>query len=227
MASKNICFIHSTHLPITGTFMLDRLLSYMNDHTIMDKLERIVITNIGIPLDEEKYTHLHPAIVVINYSEDASLFENATMKQIIYFSKIHSDYNVLYLHTKGVSYTPDHPFYPGILSWIDFMMYSLVDHAESCIKLLNVYDTIGTCIKDKDENPIHYSGNFWWAKSSYLQRLHIPAFKDKYDVEFLTLSANPKWFNVFTLHHLYQNVYPRSVYQEGITRAFQEELISL
>lgn len=224
MLSLNACFIHSTNMDITGSRILDMLINYLNERNIIDKLEFLAINNIGIPIDEEKYKNIHKKIIVINYSNDASLFENATMKQIITFSKLHDNYNILYLHTKGVSYNDDHYFYPGIISWINYMLYSLVDNSDRCIKLLNIYDTIGVNIKEHDENPLHYSGNFWWGKSSYLKKLSPTVFKDKYDCEFLTLSKSPKYFNIFTLPHMYQNVYALESYRDNIINSFDSEI---
>ena len=125
--SKNVCFIHSTNMNITGTRILDMLINYLNYNDIINKLEFLVINNIGEPLDEDKYKNINEKIIVINYSNDISLFENATIKQIVTFSKLHDNYNILYLHTKGVSYKDDHYFYPGILSWINYMLYSLIN----------------------------------------------------------------------------------------------------
>jgi len=209
---------------ITGTFILDILINYLNKCGIFDKLEFLMINNIGEPLDEEKYKNINKKIIVINYSNDISLFENATMKQIITFSKLYDNYNILYLHTKGISYTQDHYFYPGILSWINYMLYCLVNHSEDCIKLLNIYDTIGVNIKEHDANPLHYSGNFWWGKSSYLKKLSPNIFKDKYDCEFLTLSKSPKYFNIFTLHQMYENIYPLESYKTMIINSFNNEI---
>lgn len=222
--AKNVCFIHSTNIATTGTFILDMMISYLNERNFIDALEFLVINNIGEPLDEDKYTKIHKKIVVINYSEDASLFENATMKQVITFSKIHENYNVLYMHTKGVSYKQDHYFYQGILSWINFMMYCLVDHSDKCVDLLSDYDTIGTNVREHDTNPLHYSGNFWWARTSYLRKLPITIFKDKYDCEFQVLSKNPRFFNVWTLNQMYQTVYPLSSYESDVTSSFANGL---
>ena len=61
------------------------------------------------------------------------------------------------------------------------MLYCLVDNSDKCIKLLNIYDTVGVNVREHDENPLHYSGNFWWARSSYLQKLLPFSFKNKYD----------------------------------------------
>ena len=92
---------------ITGTRILDMLINYLNYNDIINKLEFLVINNIGEPLDEDKYKNINEKIIVINYSNDISLFENATIKQIVTFSKLHDNYNILYLHTKGVSYKDD------------------------------------------------------------------------------------------------------------------------
>jgi hypothetical protein len=224
MSIKNACFIHSTNINITGTAMLDMLINHLNNINIFDVMEFVFINNIGEPLDENKYISINPKIIINNFSEDSTLFENATMKQVIAFSKIHNDYNILYLHTKGVSYKPDHYFFPGIISWINYMLFVLVDNADKCTKLLNNYDTIGVNIKEHDENPIHYSGNFWWAKSSYLRKLTPSSFKDKYDCEFLTLSKNPKYFNVFTLPHMYQNAYSLSYYKDDVLSSLNNEI---
>jgi hypothetical protein len=227
MTVKNICFIHSTNINITGTSILDMLIYYLIDSELIDKLEYIVVNNIGIPVDEEKYKQINKKIIVINFSEDSTLFENATMKQVVIFSKLNENYNILYLHTKGVSYTPDHYFYPGIISWIHYMLYALIDESDKCIKLLNSYDTIGVNIKENDQNPTHYSGNFWWGRTSYLKKLSPDVFKDKYDCEFLTLSKNPKYFNIYTLPHMYQNVYSVSDYNNKIKDSLNMALSSL
>lgn len=223
--SKIACFIHSTNIGITNTEILDKLLGYLHANDIFAKLDLVFINNIGEALDETKYKQISNRIEVVNYSRDTNLFENCTIKQVIAFSKLHPDYKVLYLHTKGVSYTKNHYFYPGIISWIDFVLYSLVNHFDNCVKLLDNYnyDTIGCNFREKEVNPKHYSGNFWWAKASYLQGLPSCDFTDKYDAEFLILSKNPRYFNVYTLKHMYQNAYPLMFYKDAVDASFENE----
>ena len=222
---KIACFIHSTNISITKTEILDKLIANLQTNNIFEKLDFVFINNIGDALDEAKYTQISNKIKIVNYSRDTNLFENCTIKQIIAFSKLHPDYKVLYLHTKGVSYTKNHYFYPGIISWIDFVLYSLVSHFDNCIKLLDKYnyDTVGCNFREKEVNPRHYSGNFWWAKASYLQELPSCDFTDKYDAEFLILSKNPRYFNVYTLKHMYQNAYPLIFYKDGVDASFENE----
>ena len=89
---------------------------------------------------------------------------------------------VLYIHTKGVTrfgttlYTfkgdtyniPD--IYDNILDWRDLMEYFLIARYKRCIEELeNGYDTIG--INLFTGTPLHYAGNFFWLKGSYIKSL--------------------------------------------------------
>ena len=104
-------------------------------------------------------------------------------------SLVDDDACVLYLHTKGVTrynttqYTIHNQtfmineLYQNIVEWRDLMEYHLIKNYRECIKLLNDktqhIDAVGV---NYCTNPPHFSGNFWWAKGSYLKTLpsHIP-----------------------------------------------------
>ena len=104
-------------------------------------------------------------------------------------------------------------------------MYCLVNHSDSCLQLLlNNYDTIGCNYKEKGENPQHYSGNFWWAKSSYLSRLDCTKFETKYDAEFQLMSENPKYFNILKIHDMYQNACTLDTLKPVIDQSFTNVL---
>ena len=175
--NKIACFIHSTNMHIHKTEILERILKYLKDRSIFDLLDLLVINNIGDDLDEAYFKNISEKIVVINYSSNTELFECATIKQVISFSKLHKDYKILYLHTKGVSRNKDEWCMNGVISWTNYMLYCLVDNANSCIKLLNTYDTVGCNFRgDSVHAKQHYSGNFWWATSEYLQKLKYTDF---------------------------------------------------
>lgn len=218
---KNACFIHSTTLEMHKTEILESMIAYLKTTDIFDKLDVCFINNIGIPIDQNKFASVSNKIIINNYSTNTSLFENCTMKQIISFSKMHKDYNILYLHTKGVSYSKMHHFFNNIMFWSTYMMYCLVNHSDSCLQLLmNNYDTVGCNYRGKGEDPQHYSGNFWWAKSSYLSRLDCTKFETKYDVELGLMSETPKYFNVMYLHHMYETAYKLDTIKPVIEQSF-------
>ena len=63
------------------------------------------------------------------------------------------------------------------------MEFFLIDNCEKCIPLLEYFDTLGCSLLDKgavsgetvrfadEKHSLHYSGNFWWARSDYISRL--------------------------------------------------------
>lgn len=221
---KIICFIHSTNMNIHKTEILEKFILYLKERTIFQYFEKIIINNIGEAIDETYFKNISEKIVVINYSLDITLFECATIKQIITFAKLHDNYKILYLHTKGVSHEKT-IYLKHIESWTNFMLYCLVDNGENCIKLLNKYDTVGCNFrKDDGVNKKHYSGNFWWATAAYIKKLKCMDFKEKYDAEFFILSQNPNYYNIYTLDKMYEIYYPLETYKNLVSTSFTRKL---
>jgi len=224
--SKNVCFIHSTNVAECGTVILDYLLEYLNSRGVIDKFDFLLINNIGIELDENKYTRINKRIVVVNFSDDISLFECCTIKQMITFSILNPTCNILYLHTKGVSHINNASLYPIIKSWTDYMLYSLVDKFDDCVKVLDDYETVGcnfqhlTYLHDGGEPP-HYSGNFWWARASYLKKLNLTDFKTKHDAELKIFSKKPNYFNIYNLTNMYGTIHELHEYKYNVDSVFE------
>ena len=228
---KNVCFIHSTMFHIWKDEMLLYLLRTIVESGLMNQLSMIYINNIGDPLDPVKYKEFHESIIVQNFSTSLDLFENCTIKCLHQYAKIHPDTNILYMHTKGISYEKDHPYIPGIFSWIQYMMYCLVHNHMSCLSLLDFYDTVGTNFvpfQGNNTNPDHYSGNFWWARSDYIQRLPIRHLKDKYHAEFWLLDDPAKellHYNCLSLQHMYEFDYPIECYKDVVSQQYKEQIL--
>jgi hypothetical protein len=72
---------------------------------------------------------------------------------------------VLYLHIKGVSRVGN----ANVQAWVDYMEYFAISKWKECTLKLNEYDTCGVNLQNKPS--LHYSGNFWWANSSYISKL--------------------------------------------------------
>ena len=221
--SKIACFIHSTNIELHKTEILEYLVNYLNNLGIINKLDFLFINNIGINIDEDYFKKINDKIIVVNYSNDNNLFENCTLKQLYSFSKLNTDYKILYLHTKGVSYEKNHHFYKGIISWINYMLYCLVDNLDSCLNILKHKEVVGCNYRVEGGNPIHFSGNFWWATSKYLNKLSIVGLNNKYDAEFWLFCKNPSYFNAHFIKHMYENVYPLTYYKNTVLNNFKIE----
>jgi hypothetical protein len=76
-----------------------------------------------------------------------------------------SEYYIYYFHTKAIT-RPMNSEYHNRRKNLNY--YILKKH-ELCLKLLNKYDVIGCTLYRYPK--IHFSGNFWWSKSTHIQRL--------------------------------------------------------
>jgi hypothetical protein len=88
--------------------------------------------------------------------------------------------NIFYMHTKGTGISEKNMyFYHGstdikhlqscVRDWRHFMEYFLLYKAKENILLLEKYDACGVNLIDTPKK--HFSGNFWWSKSSYINKL--------------------------------------------------------
>jgi hypothetical protein len=118
-----------------------------------------------------------------------SLSENDTLN---YIRDTVSDYSiVLYLHTKGVTREEK----TQCRDWRRFMEYFVIDKWEDCVLALVKHDACGVNYWDDHEHP-HFSGNFWWAKGSYIKKLPpVPAYDGtlatRMEAEFWIGKGNP------------------------------------
>jgi beta-1,4-mannosyl-glycoprotein beta-1,4-N-acetylglucosaminyltransferase len=218
---KIFCVIHSCTLSSTGTKTLDYIVNVINKTGFINVVDNIFINNIGIPIDniynynnesKNKYT-------VINHSDNTSLFEYPSLNKIKQISTDNPNSYILYLHTKGISHTDE--ILNNVNDWINMMLYFLVEKYEECINQLNKnYDTVGCNYHLATHYcHVHYSGNFWWSKSSYIDKLHLldETNVDKAYAEFWLFKSNPKYYTIHSsgnVHHYFES-YPMERYSQN------------
>lgn len=198
--SKLAGFIHSCTLETNGTKILKRILRTLAAG-LLQKLRYLIINNVGTHISvEELFAETPKNVILINSPAGSEMFEAATLREMHFFSQLHPDYKIMYLHTKGVSHVPGHPFYENIHDWTNFMLYSIVHQHESCIQILNHVDAAGSNYRhpmyDEHRNPPHFSGNFWWARASYIRSLSIHDLNGKYDAEWWLLRGNSTFAHI-------------------------------
>jgi hypothetical protein len=94
-----------------------------------------------------------------------------------------SDY-ILYLHTKGAS-KQNNAGYNSIISWRHLMNYYNIELNKKVFNIFEktTYNTYGVLL-GKAGNWKIYSGNFWWAKASYLKTIEMDGVKrNRYNAE--------------------------------------------
>jgi hypothetical protein len=106
-------------------------------------------------------------------SKNLSEYETFTLN-LLHEDSLQEDFEVLYLHTKGVS-KPWNSINIG--SWTNYLSHFNIDRwSESC-SLLQKYDCVGVNLLPQPKP--HYSGNFWWSRASYIRTLK-PCVQDTY-----------------------------------------------
>jgi len=155
-------------------------------------------------IDLNKYSK----IKIIYESSNFEEFEYPTLIRL-YEHAIAEDGYFLYIHTKGVS---DQTNGTCSSDWRNYMEYFTIEKWRTCIKLLEDYDAVG--VNYKNEPYKHYSGNFWWSKSSYIKTLERPKKTNnrfEYEAWIASGNINPCSLHNSNINH-YHNQYPRSLY---------------
>jgi hypothetical protein len=131
----------------------------------------------------KKYpSEMNDKIKYVKVSDNIKDFELPTLKFLYDYSCVNIDSNILYIHTKGIGYELN----PCIEDWVNYMTYFLVDKWKTCTDVLQTTLTCGVDLRDYPT--LHYSGNFWWAKASYLKTLPDP-------IDFANLEKYPNPLN--------------------------------
>jgi hypothetical protein len=115
---------------------------------------------------------------------------------------------MLYLHTKGLSYT-NPSLKKNVEAWVRYLDLYVINKWEECVDSLKENDAAGGFYV---QDPKHFQGNFWWANSDYLKNLPkiTPENVSQYNRgEFWILSDTDKVYPLsgVTPVDMYQNYY--------------------
>jgi hypothetical protein len=167
MNIDNNIFIHVALLP-RWEEILFKFLKNINDSGLINKISNIHINFSG--KYDNKISELNNYFCKLNISLYPNLqdYELPTLKKIYDFSLKNKNSNILYLHTKGVGKQIN----LCIEDWVNYEIYFLIEKHQLCLDMIKNYNTVGVDLRK--EPTLHYSGNFWWSKSSYISTLPDP-----------------------------------------------------
>jgi hypothetical protein len=170
----------------------------------VEKIRCVILTLNGI--SDELFRD--PKIELVEIHRNLNLYEQATLHPL-YEHAQKEEFNVLYLHTKGVRHNNTNP---GVVDWVKFLSYYNIEQHEKCIQGLETHDTVGVNLSDSP--CVHYSGNFWWSKSSHLRKLEKCKYECYNSPEFWVTSIQGKFLTLATsnVNH-YHERYPPSKYR--------------
>ena len=123
-------------------------------------------------------------IEILYTDKRITLYEIHTINFIKSFCEtLSNEAYILYIHTKGVRKAGNKKV---IDSWRVMMQYFLIENFKILLDYLYIFNAIGNnlinmhCYNKDDvainiDHTYHYSGNFWWSKKTYIDKLsYIP-----------------------------------------------------
>lgn len=133
--------------------------------------------------------------------------EFETLKRMQQFCLQNPDYNILFMHSKGVTHF-NGQYYDNVLAWKEYLQFFAIENWKHCVDLLKEYDCVGTeWVEDTWVGEVYrkqgcYGGTIWWAQAAYINKLDISfLYKDgddyRWNSEFWIGSKNPKYYNFY------------------------------
>ena len=232
----NVCFIHVCNSEIfgetSGIQIFKDQISYIKESGLYDKLDYIFVTLLG---KNALLTHDYK-IKLIYYSENISEWELPHMKRIQYFSQnISKNIKILQIHTKGVTCKP-HAY-----EWRKYLEYYLIEKNEICLRELDNFKCVGVnhhfYYNNENKYRNHFSGNFWWANSSYMKNLeNIEITDDRWVIEHWLIGRLDKYDyrNFLSMHqtpidfyesHLENNKYNLELIKSSICSKLKTKFV--
>lgn len=191
-----------------------KFLLFFHTSGLYDHIHTIYCGVLGEKENLNKILELDPKINILFHSDDMALHEIATLNKLLEYTvsddiKNNEEWYLLYLHTKGVT----KPNNRNVCDWIDYMLYFLVEKYETCLENLNLYDCVGVNLQTFPH--LHYSGNFWWSKKSFIKNLDKCEYVNYNSPEFwITSNGFGKYKNLYSsnVNHYHSN-FPPEKYQ--------------
>lgn len=219
-SSKEHIYIYF-HICTIGNWetVVKKLFERIENSGLIYAIRAINVVVLGEYLEQVKAILNHPLVKIVYHSPDTQIYERRCLEMM----REHAEkdtFKVLYIHSKGVSKNTIHQKY--IKDWVELMTYYNIDNYQSCLNLLNEYDTCGVnlCNPDKCMYPhsysdcTHYSGNFWWANSTYIKKLPEKIAPRYLDPEFwIGQGSDKKMVALWNsgVNH-YNTQYPKEIY---------------
>ena len=180
---------------------------------LYDSANKIYLTLYGdIELNSEFLNELKDMYSKIEYGIVSNAVFNNEPDTLNLMIKKANEYEsntpMLYLHTKGLSYTnPD--VRKNVEAWVRYLDLYVINKWKECVESLKDNDSAGGFYV---EDPKHFQGNFWWANSDYIKNLPklTPDNIENYNRgEFWILSQTDKVYPLsgVTPVDMYQNYY--------------------
>ncbi len=168
--------------PIYGFFHIATILTHKNrwesiTNELMGHLKESqllgntkLFTKVYLGPEAIEFTNrIRKNIKTVSAGANLRLYEGPTLRELWEkCNETDKEFYVYYFHTKGVSYPPN----PKSERWRHLMASAIILDWRKCVAALDSGEVTYGMLR-KHTRP-RYSGNFWWAKASYIRTLEKP-----------------------------------------------------
>lgn len=181
-------FYNTCDLPGSRELMLEQLVRFCKSDLATEAKNVFVTMNGDLVkfLDVARLLENNPNVRMVHTASTSNLMEWPGLNYLKQFCDSQTEeHYVMYWHTKGVTHRSN----LGVRDWRLYLEYWNIDRWRDCVEELdNEFDTVGTNWIDEKflgadrviRNWKHYSGNFWWARASYIKKLKPLPHPDTY-----------------------------------------------
>lgn len=136
-----------------------------------------------------------PKCAIRSRGTDLNAYERITL-HALREDAVNEDFYALYVHTKGVTKYGT-KFYGPVKDWVDLMHHFTIFRHNDTFNAFENPNIVTTGCKYLRKPEHHYSGNIWWAKSSYIRTLSYRIGPKYLDPEMWILSGRGEFMVLF------------------------------
>ena len=136
---------------------------------LYDKVTEIRAVTVGATKESPPPFFSDPKFRLLHETADKSNYERSTLNLLyLHSADAIDDFQVLYIHSKGISHNNRNP---AVTDWTNYLSYFNIYKHDLCWEQLLSNDAVGVNLSNAPQ--VHFSGNFWWSKSSHIRTLGI------------------------------------------------------
>jgi hypothetical protein len=142
--------------------IFDEIISYCSEefYKIINSFNILIIGDGNLILPD------NPKFKIIERITDINVYgEFVTLNYIREFARKNTDSKALYLHSKCTNSENN----SCIVDWRRYMCYFNIKRFDLCLNTLEDNDTCGVDLVNYPS--LHYSGNYWWANTNWINNL--------------------------------------------------------
>jgi hypothetical protein len=166
---------------LRGTNIINRQFEKLKNSGLLDRCDTIYIGYVStLDFPCENIIN-HPKVKIIVQKDSG--YEGVTTTSLKDFCDNEKKESlIMYIHNRGISRDEDSP----IDDWTFMMEHFIIEKWRSSITMLETKYTCGCELwahqgrGDHNESIYHYSGNFWWSRSSYIKLLQHPSCVNRF-----------------------------------------------